>query len=60
MVSGAADGIEAITMREGCSARQVALTLSLTSLEPDIVRAAVEGRLPHGVGMRQLVDPPLA
>ena len=36
------------------------MLISLTFLAPDLVKAAVEGRLPRGVGLARLVDPPLA
>ena len=35
------------------------MTISLAFLAPDLVRAAVEGRLPRGVGVSRLVDPPI-
>jgi site-specific DNA recombinase len=41
---------EALARREACSERTVRLTLSLAFLSPDIVRAAIEGRLPRGLG----------
>ncbi len=47
---------DAIATREDCSPRQVAMTLSVAHLAPDIVEAAIAGRLPHGVGMRELRD----
>jgi len=36
------------------------MTLSLAFLAPDIVKAAVEGRLPRGFGLKRLVDLPMA
>ncbi len=36
------------------------MTLSLAFLAPDIVKAAVEGRLPRGYGLKRLVDLPMA
>jgi hypothetical protein len=39
---------ESIAVREGCSARQVNMTISLAFLAPDLVKAAIAGRLPHG------------
>jgi hypothetical protein len=35
------------------------MTVSLAFLAPDLVRAAVEGRLPRGVGVARLIDPPV-
>jgi site-specific DNA recombinase len=36
--------------------RQVNMTISLAFLAPDLVRAAVEGRLPRGIGVERLRD----
>src|SRR5262249_48215700 len=36
------------------------MTISLAFLAPSLVMAAVEGRLPHGVGVTRLFDPPVA
>jgi hypothetical protein len=44
--------------REKCSVRQVNLTISLAFLAPNLVKAAVEGRLPRGIGVERLRDPP--
>jgi hypothetical protein len=38
--------------------RQVNMTISLAFLAPDLVRAAVEGRLPRGIGVERLRDAP--
>ena len=51
LISGAVIGPDAIASREGCSRRHVNMTISLAFLAPDLVRAAVEGRLPRGVGV---------
>ena len=59
LVTGAVAGPEAIASREGCSQRHVNMTISLAFLAPDLVRAAVEGRLPRGVGVSRLIDPPI-
>ena len=59
LISGAVIGPEAIASREGCSRRHVSMTISLAFLAPDLVRAAVEGRLPRGVGVSRLIDPPI-
>jgi hypothetical protein len=34
------------------------MTLSLAFLAPDLVKAAVDGRLPHGMGVARLTDLP--
>jgi site-specific DNA recombinase len=49
---------ESIAKREGFSARKVNMTISLAFLAPDLVRAAIEGRLPHGMGVTRLADLP--
>ena len=50
--------VEGIARREGCTVRQVNMTLSLAFLAPDLVKAAIEGRLPRGLGVRRLRDLP--
>jgi site-specific DNA recombinase len=52
--------LESITSREGKTERSIRMTLSLAFLAPDIVKAAVEGRLPRGLGLKRLVDLPMA
>jgi site-specific DNA recombinase len=37
---------------------KVNMTISLAFLAPDLVKAAVEGRLAHGMGVARLVDAP--
>jgi hypothetical protein len=44
--------------REKCSVRQANMTISLAFLAPNLVKAAVEGRLPRGIGVERLRDPP--
>jgi len=34
------------------------MTISLAFLAPDIVNAAIEGQLPHGMGVSRLTDLP--
>ena len=46
--------------REGRTVRSIRMTLSLASLAPEIVKAAVEGRLPRGFGLKRLIDLPVA
>ena len=43
--------------RERCTVRQVNLTLSFAFLAPQLVKAAVEGRLPRGINIERLRDP---
>jgi site-specific DNA recombinase len=57
LVSGSAN-IEQIATRQKCSVRQVNMTISLAFLAPDLVKAAVEGRLPRGIGVERLRDAP--
>ena len=42
---------ESVATRDGCSVRKVNMTISLAFLAPDLVKAAIEGRLPHGMGV---------
>src|SRR6266478_7790267 len=58
IVSGSVTNIEQIATRQKCSVRQVNMTISLAFLAPDLVRAAVEGRLPRGIGVERLRDAP--
>jgi site-specific DNA recombinase len=58
VVSGRVTSIIELCTREKCSARQVNMTISLAFLAPNLVKAAVEGRLPRGVGIERLRDPP--
>jgi site-specific DNA recombinase len=52
--------LESLASREGRTARSIRMTLSLAFLAPEIVKAAVEGRLPRGFGLKRLVDLPMA
>jgi site-specific DNA recombinase len=49
---------DCIAKRERCSVRQVNMTMSLAFLAPNLVRAAIEGRLPRGIGVTRLRDAP--
>ena len=51
---------ELLALREGKTDRSIRMTLSLSFLAPDIVKAAIEGRLPRGYGLKRLVDLPMA
>ena len=46
-----------LAKREHCTMRQINLTLSLAFLAPQLVKAAVEGRLPRGINIERLRDP---
>jgi hypothetical protein len=50
---------DALATREGKSERSIRQTLSLAFLSPAIVKAAVEGRLPRGLGLTRLIDLPM-
>ena len=58
VVSGRVTTVAELCARETCSARQVNMTISLAFLAPSLVKAAVEGRLPRGIGIERLRDPP--
>ena len=58
LVAGSIANPAAIASREVCSLRHVERTISLAFLAPDLVKAAIEGRLPRGVGPWRLIDPP--
>jgi hypothetical protein len=51
VVSGRVTTVAELCLREKCSVRQVNMTISLAFLAPNLVKAAVEGRLPRGVGI---------
>ena len=58
IVLGSVTDVQQIATRQKCSVRQVNMTISLAFLAPDLVRAAVEGRLPRGIGVERLRDSP--
>jgi len=58
IVSGSVTNAEQIALRERCSVPQVNMTISLAFLAPNLVRAAVEGRLPRGINIERLRDAP--
>jgi hypothetical protein len=49
---------DSIAKRENCSTRKINMTISLAYLAPDLIKAAIEGRLPHGIGIARLTDLP--
>lgn len=50
--------IQQIAQREGRSERSIRMTLTLAFLSPEIVRAAIDGTLPRGLGLSQMTDLP--
>jgi site-specific DNA recombinase len=58
VVSSRVTAVQEICVREKCSVRQVNMTISLAFLAPNLVKAAIEGRLPRGIGVERLRDPP--
>jgi site-specific DNA recombinase len=59
-IEAATATIEDIAAREACSTRHVNMTISLAFLAPALIKAAVDGRLPHGIGVARLFDAPVA
>jgi DNA invertase Pin-like site-specific DNA recombinase len=59
LVTGRVISTDQIASREKCSVRQVNRIISLAFLAPDLVQAAVEGRLPRGIGVEALRDCPV-
>src|SRR5438132_4635140 len=58
VISGRVTTVAQLCAREKCSVRQVNMTISLAFLATNLVKAAVEGRLPRGIGIERLRDPP--
>ena len=50
--------IDLIAAREHCTPRKINMTISLAFLAPDLVKAALDGRLPDGIGIARLADMP--
>ena len=58
LITDATATTKTIAKREGCSVRKVNMTISLAFLAPDLAKAAIDGRLPHGMGVVRLADLP--
>jgi hypothetical protein len=58
LIAGTVTNVEQIAATENCTVRQVNMTISLAFLAPNLVQAAVDGRLPRGVGIANLRDAP--
>ena len=58
LLADATANAESIASRERCSIRKVNMTVSLAFLAPDLVKAAIDGRLPQGMGVTRLAALP--
>jgi site-specific DNA recombinase len=58
LVTGPTANAETIAKREGCSPRKVNMTISLAFFASNLVKATIDGRLPHGTGVARLSDMP--
>jgi site-specific DNA recombinase len=58
IVSSSVTDVQQIAARQKCSVRQVNMTISLAFLAPGLIKAAIEGRLPRGIGVERLRDAP--
>jgi site-specific DNA recombinase len=58
LTTSAGASTEQIAARDHCSVRKVNMVISLAFLAPDLVKAAIEGRRPRGIGMTRLSDLP--
>ena len=56
IISDPSANAETIAARESCSIRKVNMMISLAFLAPHLVKAAIEGRRPHGIGVVRLCD----
>src|SRR5215831_17262828 len=54
IIAGSVSSPQQLAQREQCTVRQVNLTLSLAFLAPQLVEAAVEGRLSRGINIERL------
>jgi hypothetical protein len=58
LIADSTASADSIATRENCSARKINMTISLAFLAPDLVQAAIDGRLPYGMGVARLSDLP--
>ena len=58
LIAGMVTNVEQIAATENCTVRQVNMMISLAFLAPSLVQAAIDGRLPRGVGIANLRDAP--
>ena len=50
--------VEQIAARYKCSVQHVNMTISMAFIAPGLVKAAIDGRLPRGIGVAALRDAP--
>ena len=58
LIAGTVTNVEQIATREKCCIRQVSRTITLAFIAPTLVQAAVDGRLPRGIGVATVRDFP--
>jgi site-specific DNA recombinase len=58
LVAGTVRDKDQLALRENVSERTIRTLLTLAFLSPDLVKAAVDGRLPRGFGVSRLVNLP--
>ena len=58
LIVGTVTNVGQIALREKCSIRQVNRTITLAFVAPGLVQAAVDGRLPRGIGVATVRDFP--
>jgi site-specific DNA recombinase len=59
LIAGTVTNVEQIAAREKCSIRQVNRTITLAFVAPTLVQAAIDGRLPRGIGVATVRDFPV-
>jgi hypothetical protein len=60
LAEGQVADMDVIARQHDLSAKTVRSMISLAFLAPDIVQAAIDGRLPRGIGISQMTDLPMA
>jgi len=58
LIAGTVTNVEQIAATQNSTVRQINMTISLAFIAPDLVKAAIDGRLPHGMGVVRLSDMP--
>jgi site-specific DNA recombinase len=59
LIEGETKDINTLAAKQGVSEKTIRSTLSLAFLSPDIVQAAIDGKLPRGLGATQTTDLPM-